>query len=151
MNYIQRVGHWGDVHHPKWIDILRMGLGAFLFYKGIDFIQNMSTLISVMSYRTPFGSFGVELLGHYVAYVHLIGGLLLFLGISVRMASLFQLPILIGAVIFMHSSEAVLRPYSELYLSWIVLALLVYFLIAGDGPWSFKVRNEDDGKPEHGI
>jgi hypothetical protein len=23
---------------------------------------------------------------------------------------------------------------------------LVYFLIAGNGPWSFKIHNEDEGK-----
>jgi len=149
MNYIQRIGHWGDVHHPKWIDILRMALGAFLFYKGIDFILNMSMLIGMMSYRTPFGSFGIEMLGHFIAYIHLIGGLLLFFGIASRVASLIQIPILVGAIIFIHSSGS--QPYSELYQSIIVLALLIYFLIAGNGPWSFRIKNEDDGKAEHGI
>jgi putative oxidoreductase len=146
MNYLQRVEHWGDLHHPKWIDILRMALGAFLFYKGIDFMQNMSTIIGMMANKTPFSTFGVVMLGHYVAYVHLIGGLLLVLGLSTRVACLLQIPVLVGAIVFIRSSGGIFDPYSEMYVSVIVLALLVYFLIAGNGPWSFKVHNEDEGK-----
>jgi putative oxidoreductase len=146
MNYIQRIGHWGDVHHPKWIDIIRMGLGAFLFYKGIDFIQNMSTMIAMMANKTPFGTFGVVMLGQYVAYVHLVGGLLLIFGLCTRIASLLQIPILVGAIIFINNSGGMFRPYAEMFVSVLVLLLLVYFLIAGNGPWSFKIHNEDEGK-----
>ncbi|MBD0295079.1 MAG: DoxX family membrane protein, partial [Flavisolibacter sp.] len=45
-------------------------------------------------------------------------------------------PILLGAIIFVHSSDT-LRPYSELLLSILVLLLLIYFLIVGNGPWSY--------------
>jgi putative oxidoreductase len=146
MNNIQRIEHWGDVHHPKWADILRIGLGGFLFYKGIDFIQNMSRLIAMMADKTPFGTFGVVMLSNYVAYVHLIGGLLLIFGLCTRVASLLQIPVLIGAILFIHAPGGVFNSYSEIYQSVIVLALLIYFLVAGNGPWSLKIKNEDDGK-----
>ncbi len=148
MNYVQRLEHWGDMHHPKWIDIIRIALGGFLCYKGFDFLQNMSLLIAAMANRTPFGTFEVVMLGHYIAYAHMIGGLLLIAGIGTRVASLMQLPILIGAIIFINTSGGIFKPYSELILSVIILALLIYFLIAGNGPMSVKMREE---KPGNGI
>ncbi|MEI9933679.1 MAG: DoxX family protein [Ferruginibacter sp.] len=94
MNYVQRFEHWGDTHHPKWIDIIRIALGVFLCYKGFDFLKNMSLLIAAMANKTPFNTFEVVMLGHYIAYAHMIGGLLLIVGIGTRIASLMQIPIL---------------------------------------------------------
>ncbi|HEU4858700.1 MAG TPA: DoxX family membrane protein, partial [Chitinophagaceae bacterium] len=71
----------------------------------------------------------------------------LALGVFTRMACLIQIPILLGAVFFVSTNEEMLRPYSELLLSIIVLLLLIYFLIAGNGPWSIKIK-EDKSKPE---
>ncbi|MDX5339191.1 MAG: DoxX family protein, partial [Cyclobacteriaceae bacterium] len=34
MNIITKIEHWGDTHHPKWIDILRIALGLVILYKG---------------------------------------------------------------------------------------------------------------------
>jgi len=56
------------------------------------------------------------------------------------MACLIQIPILLGAVFFVSTNEEMLRPYSELLLSILVLLLLIYFLIAGNGPWSVKLK-----------
>lgn len=64
MQLLQRLEFWGDHHHPRWMDIVRIALGIFLIYKGIDFLNNMSSLVSLMSYRTSFGSFTYILAGH---------------------------------------------------------------------------------------
>ena len=39
-----------------------------------------------------------------------------------------------------------MRPFSELFLSIIVLLLLVYFLIIGSGPWSLDKAFEKERK-----
>ena len=144
MNYIQQIEHWGDVHHPKWLDIIRIILGAFLCYKGFDFLRNMSSLLALMSAKAPFSTFNVVMVAQYVAYAQLVGGILLMLGLFTRFACLMQIPILLGAVIFINSARnAVLHPYSELYLSIIILVLLVYFLIAGNGPWALRIKNQE--------
>jgi hypothetical protein len=39
MNYLENVEKWGNTHHPKWIDILRIILVLFLCWKGIDFCR----------------------------------------------------------------------------------------------------------------
>jgi hypothetical protein len=52
-----------------------------------------------------------------------------------------------GLYFFLSTNEEMLRPYSELLLSILVLLLLIYFLIAGNGPWSIKIT-EDKSKPD---
>jgi uncharacterized membrane protein YphA (DoxX/SURF4 family) len=143
MNLLHRLEYWGDRHHPKWLDIIRIALGVFLCYKGIDFLQNMGTLLSRMSAGLPFSSFVYVLAGHYAVFAHILGGIFLALGVYTRLACIIQIPVLLGAIIFLNTSPDMLRPYSELFLSIIVLLLLIYFLIVGNGPWSVKIGEED--------
>lgn len=142
MNFLQRVEHWGDSHHPRWMDIVRIALGIFLCYKGIDFLMHMSELIGLMK-STSFSSFSYVLAGQYVVFAHILGGILLALGLFTRFASLIQIPILLGAVIFVNTNQEMLRPYSALVISVLVLALLIYFLITGSGSLSFKIPEEE--------
>jgi putative oxidoreductase len=146
MNILQRIEHWGDSHHPKWLDIIRITLGIFLCYKGIHFLMNMATLMGLMNNLVGFGSLMKILLGHYVVFAHIVGGILLTIGLFTRFACLIQIPVLLSAVIliFINGSADITRPYSDtLFLTIIVLFLLVYFLIVGNGPWSFKIAEEE--------
>ena len=143
MNFLQRIEHWGDTHHPKWLDIIRITLGVFLCYKGIDFLQNMGALMSLMPMKVDFDSLMFIVLGHYIVFAHIIGGILITIGLFTRFAALIQIPILLVAVIFVNARGDMLRPYSELFLSVIVLFLLIYFLIVGNGPWSYKLADEE--------
>lgn len=135
MNLLQRVGHWGDTHHPKWLDLLRMVLGLFLCIKGIEFADNITRLTNMMSTHIPFSSFLIVLLGHYILFAHLMGGVLLMAGLLTRFACIIQIPIVLGAIIFINATD-ILGQFSELFLSIFVLFLLIYFLIIGSGPWS---------------
>jgi putative oxidoreductase len=139
MDLIHRIEHWGDVHHPRWLDIVRVGLGLFLCYQGVAFLANMSPIIYAMKITSPFSSFAYILAGHFIVFAHIVGGILIALGLFTRFACAVQIPILLGAVIFVNSNPEMLRPYSELFLSIVVLALLVVFLIEGNGQWSFKI------------
>jgi len=142
MNLLQRLENWGDRHHPRWMDIVRIALGIFLCYKGVDFLNNMSDLITLMSSKTSFGDFTYVLAGHYVVFAHLLGGILLIFGVLTRFACLIQIPVLLGAIFFVGTNKEMLRPYNELFLTVIVLLLTIYFLIAGNGPWSVKMTEE---------
>ncbi len=133
MNMVQRVEHWGDTHHPQWLDIVRILLGAFLCYKGIDFLMNMGTMLGLMTNRMSFGSFTSMLMSNYISFAHLLGGILLILGVLTRFACLLQIPVLIGAVFFVNTS--LYRPFSGMaLLTVLVLLLLILFLIVGNGP-----------------
>lgn len=143
MNILQRLEHWGDTHHPRWMDIVRIALGLFLCYKAIDFLGNMSDLIGLMSSSDiTFGNFTYVLAGHYAVAAHLLGGLFLAMGLYTRIACAIQIPVLLGAVFFVSSNKEMLQPYSELIITVVVLLLLIYFLIAGNGPWSVKLPEE---------
>jgi putative oxidoreductase len=136
MNLLQRLEYWGDRHHPKWADILRCALGLFLFYKGIEFLENMGTMISRMSGFLPNSYFALSILGHYIVFAHLVGGLMLAFGLLTRAACIMQIPILIGAIFFINQAEGMFRPFSQMLITVLCLAGLIYFLIAGNGPWS---------------
>jgi len=142
MDILHRFEHWGDTHHPKGLDIIRIVLGIFLCYKGFDFLQNMSSITGPLSTKTSFGSFSVILLSHYVVFAHMLGGLLMVVGFLTRFACLIQIPIMIGAIIFINLASDVFKPYSELFLSILILLLLIYFLIVGNGPWAIKLKEE---------
>lgn len=134
MNLLQRIEFWGDRHHPRWIDIVRVALGIFLCIKGIQFLENMSTMISRMSGTLPGNYLSLSILGHYIVFAHLVGGIFLAVGLLTRVACIMQIPVLIGAIIFLN--QTMFRPFSQISLTVIVLLLLIYFLIAGSGPWS---------------
>jgi Predicted membrane protein len=141
MNLLQRLEFWGDRHHPKWLDILRIALGIFLCFKGIQFAENITAMQNLMTGNVPFSSFMIILVGHYIVFAHIMGGFMLALGMLTRFACLIQIPIVIGAIIFINTSPGMFRPFSELVLSIVILGLLIYFMIIGSGPWSFDHYN----------
>ncbi|SHN44444.1 DoxX family protein [Chitinophaga sp. CF418] len=141
MNLLERIDRWGERHHPRWLDGIRVLLGVFLFYKGVVFIQNIDVLKSVID-QSPFLTVMSFWLAHYIVFAHLLGGLLIVFGLLTRVAILAQLPILIGAIFFVHTSSAlnatgIFNVHAETGLSILVLLLLVFFLVEGSGPISF--------------
>src|SRR5690606_32298633 len=103
MNLLHRIELWGDRHHPRWMDIVRIALGIFLCIKGVQFVYNMSTLLARVDAQLPMPEFALVVLGHYVFVAHLLGGILLILGAYTRIASLIQIPILLGAIFFVNT------------------------------------------------
>ena len=133
MGTISKVGHWADTHHPIWIDYIRIVLGLFIFYKGILFIGNTDRLMTLMT-EIDMGFVNMAL-AHYVAFAHLVGGLLIAMGLLTRFAIIFQLPILFFAVFFVNIRQGFLSVSNnlEFEISLIVLILLIVFLIYGSG------------------
>lgn len=73
---------------------------------------------------------------HIVGFVHLVGGLLIAIGLLTRFAAVIQIPILLCAVLFVNLAQGFSALNSELWLSIIVLLLLVLFWVIGSGPFS---------------
>ncbi|MEP7171777.1 MAG: DoxX family protein [Bacteroidota bacterium] len=134
MNMFQKIEVWGEKHHPKWLDILRILLGVVIFMKGYFYVSNTEELITMMS-NSKFHWVSLTL-AHYVAFAHLTGGVLIAIGLFTRVAVLFQLPVLVGAVVFINSQKGFFSGDSELMFSIIILFMLVFFLVEGSGPWS---------------
>lgn len=136
MNLLQRIDRWGERHHPRWLDGIRVLLGVFLFYKGVVFIQNIDVLKSVID-ESPWLTVMSFWLAHYIVFAHLLGGLLIVFGLLTRVAILAQIPILLGAIFFVHTSTGLFNVHEGTGLSILVLLLLVFFLVEGSGPISF--------------
>jgi putative oxidoreductase len=146
MNTLERIGHWGDTHHPLWIDIIRIFLGIFLVYTGILFLENTSSIVSLVGSRLSFSQFALVLITHYVVFAHILGGILIAAGVLTRFAALIQIPILLGALVLVNNPAGIMKPYSIWLVSFLVLLLLIYFLIAGNGKlslnWEEKTKNK---------
>jgi putative oxidoreductase len=140
MNLVQRVEHWGDAHHPQWLDIVRILLGVFLCYKGVDFLMNMGTMLALITNKMSFGSFTSMLMSNYIAFAHILGGGLLIMGVLTRFACLIQIPILLGAIFFVNAD--LYRPFSAMLLPVVTLLLLILFLIVGNGKWQMLTFKE---------
>ena len=136
MNTLTKIEHWADSHHPNWIDIIRIALGLTILFKGIGFIKNIGGLLQLMERSDLlFVSLGVA---HYIAFAHLVGGILIAMGLVTRFAIIIQLPILLFAVFFVNIKQGFFTVSNnfEFELSLLVLILLVVFLIYGSGKWS---------------
>jgi uncharacterized membrane protein YphA (DoxX/SURF4 family) len=140
MNNIQRLEHWGEAHHPKYMDILRIALGIFLLLKGVEFANNSSSLSDLMSRQISFNGFLLLLLSHYIIFAHIAGGFLLAVGLLTRVACIVQIPVLLGALFLVHWD--VMEHLSDFFVTLIVLALVVWFFIIGSGPWSLDAAFE---------
>ncbi len=128
---IKRLNKWANMHTYYPIDILRVGLGVFLFLKGVDFISNSQILIDLIKPVQSLG--GAMLVIHYVAPAHLIGGLLIIVGLLTRWAIYAQLPLLVGAVIINFVGE---MNISNLVIALLILIFCIFFAFYGSGKHS---------------
>lgn len=133
MNIFKKIEIYGNTHHPKWLDIIRILLGLIIFHKAIVFITDTAAITKMI--EGSFYPWSSLVLSHYIAGAHLFGGILIALGLITRVAIVFQIPILLGAVLI-NAPSGFFSLTGEWQLSLIVLFLLIFFLIYGSGPWS---------------
>jgi putative oxidoreductase len=134
MSLFHQMNEWSYKHHPKWLVVLRVALGLCLFIKGVGFIQDSIILSGVIS-QTSFLK-NASWLNTMIPWLHLLGGAMILAGLFTRFWCLIQIPVLIGAIIFVHASQGIFTGESDLLFSIIILVLLVFFFIEGGGPLS---------------
>jgi putative oxidoreductase len=138
MKILSKIQEWGDQHHPKWLDFIRIALGIILIWKGIAFAFNLSAFTSLMEDAGLGTAVSISLIAHLIIVFHVIGGLMIALGTHTRLFCLLNIPILLVAVFFVNLPEHIFRPYSEFWFSCIVTIGLICFLIEGDGVLSIE-------------
>ena len=134
MGTLHQIHQWSLSHHPRWLVVLRVALGLCLFIKGFSFMINATILERFIEYNPIFSK--AWWLPIAITWAHLLGGVLIIVGLLTRWAVLLQLPILLGSVIFL-SKNSVLGSGPELAFTVFILLLLVFFLVEGGGPLSF--------------
>lgn len=148
MKLTQKLDQWAYAHHPKWIALLRIVLGAIIFLKGFFFIRDTEKLIDMIRItRFEWVAFA---LAHYIAFAHLVGGVMITIGLLTRLSVALQIPILLGAVIFINSGTGFFTLNSELPFSILTLLLLIFFFVYGSGPDSADEAMIQERKEEKG-
>lgn len=114
-------------------DLLRIYLGAGLVVRGALFATDpglISQLIANDRWLVPM------LAGHAIILAHLIGGLLLALGLYTRLAAAIQIPPVAGAVFVVHWSEGLFSRAQSLEFAALVLVALSLYAMFGSGALS---------------
>jgi uncharacterized membrane protein YphA (DoxX/SURF4 family) len=136
MNPFSKLENWGNRHHPKILDFIRMLLGIILVAKAYTYFVNAPYLRDLILQNKIFDQSPdlISAIIFYTTYVQIVCGVLIFLGLRTRIASIIMLPLMIGAVFFIN----IYSPFynSELSLSVLVLLLLFLFIVIGSGPIS---------------
>ncbi|MBX2945930.1 MAG: DoxX family protein [Cyclobacteriaceae bacterium] len=148
MSVVTDVEKWGNAHRPGFLDFFRIILGLFITYKGLQFITSMDEL------ETTAASFNVWFAGatlaHYVVFAHILGGPLLAFGLFTRIVCVINLPVLIGAVVFVNYPKGFLSVghHMELEMSLIVLVGLIIFIVFGAGKYSIDAKRRKEAEAE---
>ncbi|TNJ46550.1 DoxX family protein [Tamlana fucoidanivorans] len=131
MGTIKTLNKWANAHTYIPLDLVRIALGVFLFFKGINFMANSEMLMKLFE---PFQNMaGGMIIIHYVAPAHFIGGILIAFGLLTRWAILAQLPVIIGAVVINFAGE---MNTGNLIMALITLFVCAFFLAYGSGKHS---------------
>ena len=136
MKNIYHLDSWTNSRYPRWLNFVRITLGIIVFIKGSLFIRDTEALLEILRNS----EFDLATLGlvHYIAFAHIFGGVFIALGLGTRVAVLFQLPILLGAVFFVNAAEGFFAVNGELSFSLAVLVFLLIFLFYGSGKISLS-------------
>src|SRR2546427_7790692 len=127
---------WIQAEGDIFVDLVRIYLGIGLFIKSIWFMTHQDYLNQLIA-KAENLVFVQAAVAHYVIPVHLVGGLLLAVGLLTRVAALAQIPILAGAILYVYLPQVMfVEPRQSLEFSALVLFLLILILIHGGGRWS---------------
>ncbi|UAY53323.1 DoxX family protein [Ferruginibacter albus] len=133
MNITYEVRKWDDTH-PVYLILLRVALGFFLVLKGLYFVTNPAVL-NEMILNSRLNMINTNgLLTFIITWANLLGGTFITLGLFTKISVWAQIPILLGAVLFVNTRTGVAP--GELVLSIVILALLILFATLGPGKFS---------------
>lgn len=127
-NYVDRLDESGNIA----FELLRIYLGIGLFVRGVIFISNSGSFMELIGTSQSAWLTSIVLI-HYVALSHLVGGVMIAIGLFTRAAALVQLPVLVGAVFVVHLQGGLIAPAQSLEFSALVLFLLVLLFLWGSG------------------
>jgi uncharacterized membrane protein YphA (DoxX/SURF4 family) len=130
---------WIEQRRDLLLDLVRVYLGIGLLVKGLQFLADRSFLTAALRDSSQL-DFLDAFLAHYVPLAHIGGGFLLAIGLLTRVSALFQLPILAGAVFFVHGRGGLLAHDQDFQFSCLVLFLLILLLVGGPGRLSVDQR-----------
>ena len=125
---------WFDIHNDIAYSMVRIFLGIALFIRGLVLLSEPAAIAALAGPENLYWWFS------YITIVHIIGGTMLTLGFFTRLAAFIQIPILVGAVFFIHFDQGLMSVGQSLELAALVLLLLVVFFLFGSGPYAIDKK-----------
>ena len=124
--------------------LLRIVLGGALFIKGVDFIRNKVVLKQVIAETDLLEKFSV--LESAIPWIHILGGVLIIIGMYTRLVIFIQIPLVVGAMIVLYNTKNASFYSIEMIFAVIILIMLLIYLKFGDGFYSWRnlIRKEKD-------
>ena len=139
MNSLKSLHNWAESNYKLGLEILRIYLGIGLIVKGIHFVINSDFLIGTLV-EAGHLNFANTLITHIVGLGHIGGGALIAVGLITRIGAIIQIPILMGALIFVSMPKGLFTQNQSFEFTTLVLFLLIIFTIFGGGVWSVDKR-----------
>ena len=130
MKLLNKIVEWFNTNHDFSYSLIRIILGVALLVRGLILLSDPAAISELAGQNELYWWFS------YITIIHIIAGLLLTLGLLTRVASLLQIPILAGAVFFIHMRQGLLTEGQSLELSALVLVLLIIYFLFGSGSLS---------------
>jgi putative oxidoreductase len=132
MNIAYQIKKW-DLSHPVIFVALRVILGVCLTTRGIYYLNDMIPINDLIRNSSLNALHLNTQLALLITWVHILGGTLITLGLFTRISVWAQIPILLGAIIFINLANSTSATFSALLFSVFILALLILFAFEGGG------------------
>ncbi|GAB4242596.1 MAG: DoxX family protein [Saprospiraceae bacterium] len=114
--------------------LIRIFLGAALMVRGLFLFLNPEALTKIVDDNS------LNMYFSWIAISHLLGGLMLLLGLLTRLGALIQLPEVAYAVFFIHAKQGLMMGGQSFELATMTLFLLLIILVYGAGPLSLDAK-----------
>lgn len=144
MSLLRQIEDWGDRHNPKWLAFLRAALGIFLLMRGVAFLENNEDFEKMILNSGLHA--GAGFLAAVIPWFHIVGGLLIVIGLLTRFACVVQIPILLGALFFVNTKHDLFTVETTFAYTLVLLLLLIVFFVEGSGPLSIMTYLKDPSK-----
>ncbi|MBK7380015.1 MAG: DoxX family protein [Ignavibacteriales bacterium] len=130
MKLFSIITNWLNTNSDVAYSIIRIFLGTALFVRGAILASDPATLTQLAGSNQYYWWYS------YIIVIHIICGFFMAIGFVGRIAALLQIPILFGAVFFLHLQHGLATVEQSLELSALVLVLLITFFLFGSGAFS---------------
>ena len=134
-NYLKYVrenkNSWGS-----FIFFLRVLLGLAFLFRGLQFFKDNALLDQIIITTNSLKTY--SLLHYVIPWIHLLGGLFIFIGLYTRVFALLQIPVLVGALIYVDPSLPPLLGNFEMPFTIFCLIFSILFTMIGEGNLSWK-------------
>ncbi|MCH8035409.1 MAG: hypothetical protein IH950_16845 [Bacteroidetes bacterium] len=121
MKLSNEIVKWFNTNHNLAYSLISIFLGVALFARSLILLSNLAAISELAGQNNLYWWYS------YINIIHLIGGLLLTLGLLIRIAVFLQIPILVGAVFFIQMWQGLMTEEQSLLLVVLVLVILIVY------------------------